>query len=724
MSSSERTLQALSYAVAFCGFLTLWVSGTFGITASILYLGAMVVAWRLEGTRWQISERAGTVMIVLALPFFYLAWRLQVLPDRGVESAVAGMLARMILALSAIKLLQRKKDRDWVFLHLMTFFAVLLAAGLSISPLYLASFILYILVAVATIIIWENVSAKRRTIERKSTKEASTTEKPAWMRLTGVSLTLVVLTIVLAIPLFFLLPRVGGAGFGGSAGSVPTYSGFSDSVRLGGIGRIQQSDRVVMRVVTSPSELAGADGYYRGVALDKFDGKTWSKSRPQIRETLVPRLDGRIAIEVPRPYAQLVQQEIYLEPIDTPVLFGQTKIVEVASGFPALYRDSYDSLAYPRTGERSSYTVVSDISRPTAEQLRTDVEPYGHDVERYLELPESYDKRIFSLAQEITANAHNRYDKAIAVRDYLRSNLGYTLEMRAGGDDPLADFLFNVREGHCEYFATAMAIILRTQGIATRVVNGFHGGDFNNASGVTVVRQRNAHSWVEVYFPKEDQWVTFDPTPAAGRDLNSGGFTGITGQISKYLDALETVWIQYFVAFDSHGQAAISKGFRTSVSEVNSAASAFFAEAVRSLSEWWRDIRGDSGQRARLWAFGYLLLAVLGTVVSIISIRWIARFIKKRGGLFKRRGLRSRNSNPAADAIFQELTKLLENKGYVRPASQTPLEFARVVPYPEAKTITAIYNQIRFAVDPSSAPKLRSEADELLARLRIQLRKS
>lgn len=720
MSSSERTLQALSYAVAFCGFLTLWVSGTFGIVASILYLGAMAAAWRLEGTRWQISERAGTVMIVLALPFFYLAWRLQVFPERGVESAVAGMLARMILALSAIKLLQRKKDRDWVFLHLMTFFAVLLAAGLSISPLYLASFILYVLVAVATIIVWENVSAKRRTIERKSTKEVRTAERPAWMRLTGVSLTLVVLTIVLAIPLFFLLPRVGGAGFGGSAGSVSTYSGFSDSVRLGGIGRIQQSDRVVMRVVTSPSELAGADGYYRGVALDTFDGTAWSKSRPQIRETLVARLDGRIAIETPKPYAQLVEQEIYLEPIDTPVLFGQTKIVEVASGFPALYRDGYDSLAYPRTGERSSYTVVSDISRPTAEELRTDIAPYGHDVERYLELPESYDKRIFSLAQEITANAHNRYDKAIAVRDYLRANLGYTLEMKAGGDEPLTDFLFNVREGHCEYFATAMAIMLRTQGVATRVVNGFHGGDYNNASGVTVVRQRNAHSWVEVYFPKEDQWVTFDPTPAASRDLNSGGFVGFTGQISKYLDALETVWIQYFVAFDSHGQAAISKGLRSSASEVNSATSAFFAEAARSLAEWWSDIRGDSGQDARLWAIGYFLLAVFGMIASVVFIRTISRSIRKRGGLFRRRGLKPRNSNPAADAIYQELTRLLENKGYIRPASQTPLEFALGVPFPEAEKITSLYNQIRFAADGPLPHNLRDEARDLLDRLRAR----
>ncbi|MCC6452862.1 MAG: DUF4129 domain-containing protein, partial [Acidobacteria bacterium] len=458
-----------------------------------------------------------------------------------------------------------------------------------------------------------------------------------------------------------------------------------------------------------------------GVALDTFDGTAWSKSRPQIRETLVARLDGRIAIETPKPYAQLVEQEIYLEPIDTPVLFGQTKIVEVASGFPALYRDGYDSLAYPRTGERSSYTVVSDISRPTAEELRTDIAPYGHDVERYLELPESYDKRIFSLAQEITSNAHNRYDKAIAVRDYLRANLGYTLEMKAGGNEPLTDFLFNVREGHCEYFATAMAIMLRTQGVATRVVNGFHGGDYNNASGVTVVRQRNAHSWVEVYFPKEDQWVTFDPTPAAGRDLNSGGFVGFTGQISKYLDALETVWIQYFVAFDSHGQAAISKGLRSSASEVNSATSAFFAEAARSLAEWWSDIRGDSGQDARLWAIAYFLLAAFIAIAGFILIRRTARFLTKRGGIWRRRFLGVNAAHPDADAILNELTELLARKGYVRAAGQTPLEFALGLPYPEAEGITTLYNRIRFEGDNTSLSVLRNRADRLLAALRSDL---
>ena len=89
--------------------------------------------------------------------------------------------------------------------------------------------------------------------------------------------------------------------------------------------------------------------------------------------------------------------------------------------------------------------------------------------------------------------------------------------MKASGPDPVADFLFNVKAGHCEYFATAMAVMLRTRGVVARVVNGFLPGEYNEAAGAYTVRQSDAHSWVEVYFPETRSWVTFDPTPSAGR---------------------------------------------------------------------------------------------------------------------------------------------------------------------------------------------------------------
>ena len=129
-----------------------------------------------------------------------------------------------------------------------------------------------------------------------------------------------------------------------------------------------------------------------------------------------------------------------------------------------------------------------------------------------------------------------------AIEAYLRENYVYTLDLKAGGPDPLADFVFNVKQGHCEYFATAMAVMVRTQGIASRVVNGFLPGEYNEAAGAYTVRQSDAHSWVEVYFPQTDSWVTFDPTPPAGRTAHVR--SGLAGALSKYSEALELMWFQ------------------------------------------------------------------------------------------------------------------------------------------------------------------------------------
>ena len=223
-----------------------------------------------------------------------------------------------------------------------------------------------------------------------------------------------------------------------------------------------------------------------------------------------------------------------------------------------------------------AYSVISDVSQPSIEKLKSDNSRYTPQQQRYLQLPENFDERISQFTEQITNGKKNRYEKAKAVESYLQNNFGYTLELKAGGDQPLSDFLFNVREGHCEYFASSMAIMLRTQGIATRVVNGFQTGEYNEAAGVYVVKQKDAHSWVEVYFPKENAWIPFDPTPFAGRTdaANAAASNGIVGKFNTYLVALETFWIQYFVAYDNQEQrslfSSVKSGFNKYQAESSS----------------------------------------------------------------------------------------------------------------------------------------------------------
>ena len=553
----EKFFRLVSYAAAFGGFFSLWVSDTFGIVATGLFMAVMIGAWLLEGSRWQLSEKLGTALIVLALPVFYLVWRFQFIPTAGNETWIAGILARMILSLTAIKLLQRKSDRDWIFLYLMSFFEVLLAAGLSISALYLGSFLAYLLVMVCAVIAFE-IRKTSRAVEnkiagvrpnKKSLESEANTTLPV-RRLPSTAIALIIFIVLLAMPLFFMLPRVGGAGFGGNQRGLDTSSGFSDTVRLGGFGRINQNDEVVMRVKLEGNSDAENGLYFRGVALDTFDNQSWSKSKKAVPQPVVKGDNDLLQVGLPAGRKNLSVQTIYLEPLDTPVLFALPRAVAVQGNFPILYKDAYGSISYQRNYDRISYKVVSDRGLPPVDQLRADDQPYTTEVQNYRALMPVYDLRIARLAEKISANAKNRYDKAKAVEAYLQNNFGYTLDLKAGGEEPLSDFLFNIREGHCEYFATAMAVMLRTQGIATRIVNGFHGGDFNDTADVTVVRQRNAHAWVEVYFPKEDVWVPFDPTPAAGQNAAASSM-GISGTVKKYLEALETFWIQYFVAFDN-----------------------------------------------------------------------------------------------------------------------------------------------------------------------------
>ena len=120
-----------------------------------------IAAWFLEGSRFQVSERVGTALIVLAVPAYYFLGKFGFFSFSNSESMLPSILARLILTLAAIKLLQRKSDRDWIFLYVMAFFQILLAAGLSISAMYLGAFVAFTFFMVATIILFEMRKTER-----------------------------------------------------------------------------------------------------------------------------------------------------------------------------------------------------------------------------------------------------------------------------------------------------------------------------------------------------------------------------------------------------------------------------------------------------------------------------------------------------------------------------------------------------------------------------------
>lgn len=716
----ERLFRILSYAAVFCGFFSLWVAGTFGFIGTFVFLACFIGAWFLEASRFQINDRIGTVMVVLTLPVYYVVWKAGFFQFTTSEAELAGILARLILTLTVIKLLQKKSDRDWIFLYMMAFFEVLLAAGFSISALYFASFVLYAFVMISTIIVFEMRKTEAQTRSTANFKDPKTPHLTG-MRTRRVPITAAVLLVLIAafaLPMFFLLPRVGGAGLGGSAGrGMATFSGFSDTVNLGQIGRIQENDEVVMRVRIDDrnrERLAGRIRW-RGVALDTFTGKSWSKSKAAVKEVHQKGPLDLINVDYVRNLDSVVAQTIYLEPLDSPVLFVLPRAVGVQANFQMLFTDTHGSISFTPRGDRISYTVHSDVSLPPETRLQADRKAYAANAENYLQLPPRVDPRIEQLAARITANTRNRYDAARVIEQYLQTQFGYTLEQKAGGDDPLADFLFNIREGHCEYFATAMAIMLRTQGIATRVVNGFTQGNYNETADMLVVRQRNAHSWVEVYFPGEETWVTFDPTPAAGQDLtNAASSYAIAERFNKYVEALEAFWIQYFVAFDNQEQRSMFSSIRRGVRDYGTKTAVWTDGIQQRIEEWWSDIRGDQGMQSSLRAIGFAALYAAGAMTAILLFVWLYRRIVKLGvwrrlwdRLFARR-------QASIVEFYERMVAVLAGKGFVREPHQTPLEFAFAVGMPEAVKVTEKYNGVRFGEKDLSIEEAKAVEEWLI----------
>ena len=479
--------------------------------------------------------------------------------------------------------------------------------------------------------------------------------------------------------------------------------GFSDNVTLGQIGQLKRNDEVFMHVrIDSLGAVPPSGLRWRGVALDEFTGKSWKKSRMAERwEKAEADRNDLFKIGTTADLGRLTAQMYFLEPVDTPVLFGAHRILGVQGRLPSVRVDAENSIqTQPHDQERVTYKVYSDTTEPNEAVLRSDRLQYSVESARYLELPPNLDPRISMLAQNIIqqAGARNGYDATRAIESYLRDNYGYTLELKAGGRDPLADFLFNIKQGHCEYFATAMAVMLRTQGIATRVVNGFLPGEYNEAAGAFTVRQSDAHSWVEVYFPQTNSWVTFDPTPPAGRIAKTR--SGLAGMLSKYSEALELMLFQYVVGYDKDEQHSLVTSLRKQLVDFQRGSVSKFDQARAKLPSLVNPIT-------------IVLSSITGLVVLVFLTRRVRRFGWRRGLKVWRVG--SETEVTRID-FYERLLKALEKQGIKRELYQTPLEFASAVGVNEAQAITNAYNRVRFGDDELSDSE-RAQIDDLLARI-------
>jgi transglutaminase-like putative cysteine protease len=296
-------------------------------------------------------------------------------------------------------------------------------------------------------------------------------------------------------------------------------------------------------------------GYWRGLAFDHFDGRSWSVTPPDKRA--IPG-SAEIGIDLaPRMRDTEQVQRIVREPVIGGVVFSQGSPTRISGALRGLERDRNGGLYIPQQADRRViYTVASRVEpdAPLAGDRALEP-PDGRG--RHLQLP-PLAPWVEDLARTITDGAGSDVERAARLERWLRQNGRYSDTPPDVGDAaPIEAFLQQGLEGHCEYFASAMVVLLRSVGIPSRMVNGFAGGHRNRLGGFVTLTRADAHAWVEVHFDRTG-WVRFDPTPPDLR--RSAAASGLGARMGELASAVELWWFQRVVDFDRTDQAHALRG--------------------------------------------------------------------------------------------------------------------------------------------------------------------
>jgi hypothetical protein len=638
----------------------------------------------------------------------------------------ATLLAAIHLALFAmlVRLFSARTTRDHLFLAMIAFANMLVSAILTVETAYLFFFVAFLLLGVATF-----VGLELRRSAEGAVAPPLAPGTPAARRLTralgAASLAVTLGSMALGTLIFFVLPRFSAGYLRGYNLQSALISGFDNNIELGHIGTIKKSSAVVMRARTTAPVALMHNVRWRGVALTTFDGKRWSNE--ETSRVISPQdAGGSVYVALNYPPKLISSRErngrpltytVLLEPLGSNVLFAPHKAIVLKGRFsPGLNPsarggghvelDRTESIFSPASGATKLYyegrSFVPDV--PPARLRQAGTAYPEADVRGALQLP-PLDARIAELAREVTRDAPTPYDQAAAIELYLKNSFGYTLELNG---QTLEYFLFTRRAGHCEYFASAMTVMLRALGVPSRVVNGFLPGEYNDVGEDWIVRASDAHSWVEVYFPGYG-WLTFDPTPPADPVQR-----GLMGRLALYWDWFELVWSEWIINYDLAHQVTLSQNVARATVNWTEAMARWMAARRRGAVEWMIFLQyAWAGQS--WWTRG-AIIALLALLLLVIRSATLRARLAEMWGL--RRGRSARVTLRAATLHYQQLLRVLARRGWKKLPSQTPIEFAAALPGRAAAPVaefTRLYQAARFGHQPVDAAALRALLAEIRA---------
>lgn len=491
---------------------------------------------------------------------------------------------------------------------------------------------------------------------------------------------------------------------------IQTVTGFAGEVSLGTIGQILESNAKAFEVrfydahrnhELDVAKIAHESGYddptFRGAVMGIYDNGRWSAvpGSDQLKELLSPTdrigdVKQSYVLADPRATTLFCMQPTYGAETTgdgSQILTDLATAMLVRQGGVGL-KSNYEVFLQRPTRPPRSMPRIREDSSDAARKLRRELLPV------FAAAPQNM-PRLTQLAQSIRDKlplGSDDYDIARAIESHLRDSGEYTYSLKADVQDPkidpVEDFLFNRKQGHCEYFASSMALMMRSLGIPTRLVSGYKGGERNQYSGAWVVEQRHAHAWVEARV--RDTWGTFDPTPASRNDIvrEIGVQRSLLAQMRE---AMAGMWSQNVVrmSLDTQSESIYRPLGRWIAGRIKQIAEKFGGsgdrvyEFLTNPRRWFSSevfvsvfvILGITSAMRAVWQrFRPADFTWRGWMQSILS-RLYEHWLDRQGGRHIE--------------FYDRFTKILKKHGRVRSRAQTPLEFARSIESHYAKRLDA-----------------------------------
>lgn len=558
------------------------------------------------------------------------------------------------------------------------------------------------------------------------------------------TLRVMAMTLALGFLAFLLIPRQTGAArsrYGPT--SSQHLTGFDEEVALGQLGEILENNTPVLTVSFTDLDRnpisPPVEPLWRGVTLNNYENGRWRRQTNRALMTFPNIGSGQLTRR------NAFRQIIKLEANDSPSLFAIRPMLALTTAAGPRFPPSLnviDGTAFRQNALGPlDYEVISDPD-VDAPQIGEDAPSPQRVRDVLLAIKPDLKSRLREIAEPLvedlpSAGAEAVKARAKALEAHLldTTQFGYSLRMtRVDPDlDPVVDFLINRKEGHCEYFASALALLLRSIDIPSRMVNGFKGGDWSDITQTMTVREKHAHSWVEAYLGPDDNgrpiWLVLDPTPGAEREQSIAQVGGLASRLQVITDLIRHVWIFYIQGYNADRQHTLLY-----------APLGMLARAVRSLAvSGWRSV---AGAVMGLFHFQNVrsFVSVKGFVVSFLVLSALAVLGKLSAWLF-RRLLRWWRGSAADDAgatggilFYRRLAQLLAEYDLRRSPAETQNEFARrafqflsgreadfgAVAESPQKIVDAFY-QVRFGhqeLPPETLAELETRLDGLEAALK------